>query len=102
VMMKKDMRHNIIKFFLSAEVITVLFFYLFGVQGLPALYRLKQENISIEQEIGVLQLEVANLAKTIQEWHDYPYYTEKIAREQLQMARQGDIVYYIPTKNKGA
>lgn len=95
------MRYNIIKLFLSLEIVTISFFYLFGVQGLPTLYRLKQENLTIEKEIQGLKLEVAELEKTIQEWHHYPYYKEKIAREQLQMAQQGDSVYYVYQNKEG-
>lgn len=100
--MKREIRQKIIKCFLSLEIAIMLFFYLFGVQGLPSLYRLSQENGVIKKEIDRLRVEVGELDKTIQEWHTYPYCKEKIAREQLQMAYPDDCIYYIPhSTNKG-
>ncbi|MEX0940509.1 MAG: septum formation initiator family protein [Candidatus Babeliales bacterium] len=81
--------------FFSLELITILFFYFFGTHGLPVLFRTKQENKQVEQEIRQLQEEIVNLEQLIYAWKKYPFYKEKIAREQLQMACADENIYII-------
>lgn len=89
------MKKNIPIFFFLSEVVIILLFHFFGTQGLPLLWKLKQENLLISQEIVILQQEVNALENKCIEWQKYPFYKEKIAREQLQMAREDDYIFYI-------
>lgn len=70
-------------------------FYVFGSRGLPALRALRNENKELVADIIALEADVAVVQKEIDEWHTYPFYTEKIAREELQLINPGDTVYFI-------
>ena len=96
--MNKLVKQNIIKLFFFMEVITILIVYLFGTQGLPVLLHLKKDNKLLEQEINGLQHEANELETTLKEWQEYSFYKEKIAREQLQMACEDELIYYFSTQ----
>ena len=51
--------------------------------------------LKTEQEITLLQKEMVSLECDIASWETDDFYKEKVAREQLQMARKGDILFYI-------
>ena len=53
-----------------------------------------QENI--HQVITDLQEEVNQLEKKLYDFKIYPYYKEKIIREQLQMMRPDEVIYKKP------
>jgi cell division protein FtsB len=93
--MNKLIKQYIFQVFFLSEVLLILLVYIFGRYGLPALWSLKKENKLISQEIAHLSQEVARLENKCKEWQDYPFYKEKIAREHLQMARDGDYIFYI-------
>ena len=92
--MSKKIKQTVLQSFFVLELFTISFFYLFGAQGLPVIYRFRQENKQFEQEIAQLKVHVLALEKELNDWHHYPYYKEKIAR-QLQMARADDQIYYV-------
>ena len=69
--------------------------YLHGNNGVYALQRLCNENRGIEQKIDQLSHQVAQLEHEITEWETNDFYKEKVAREQLQMSRKDDEIYYI-------
>ena len=83
---------------LIIEIVLFAGVYLFGNRGMHALIALKKENDILEQEIVKTEREIALLRQEIDEWNLYPYYKEKIAREQLQMARKDEIIYLTITK----
>jgi cell division protein FtsB len=78
------------KFFLRAilvaEVLVFAGFYFFGAHGIKALHQHEREAIMLNQEIGQLKAEVQHLKIAIHEWTTFPWYREKIAREELQLA----------------
>ena len=71
--------------------------YFLGNNGIAALQ--KQKNVVVDLKNNIVQLdnEVARLEKEIYAWQSDDFYKEKIAREQLQMARKGDELFYIGT-----
>ncbi len=93
--MSKKVKQTVLQSFFVLELFTIGFFYLFGAQGLPVIYGFRQENQQLEQEIVQLKVCVVALEKELNDWHHYPYYKEKIARQQLQMARADDQIYYV-------
>jgi len=72
-----------------------IYVYLHGNNGVYALQCLRNENEGLEQKIDQLSDEVAQLEHEIIEWKTNDFYKEKIAREQLQMSRKDDEIYYI-------
>lgn len=83
----------VLRLFLLLEVVVFGHIYLFGNNGLHSLTKLKQETKLFEQEIHQLAEEVESLEVEIEKWNSNDFYKEKIAREQLQMARKNDEIY---------
>ena len=48
---------------------------------------------ALEQEIQTLQAENAQLIRDLEAMHTDPFWQEKIAREELNLARPGEIIY---------
>ena len=55
----------------------------------------KKERVALEMQLKQLQKEIDALEEEIYVWQTDDFYKEKIAREQLQMARKGDKLFYI-------
>jgi cell division protein FtsB len=85
------------KALLLLEMIAFGHAYLFGSNGIKVLQAQKNEVTELEYSIGHLNDEVTRLEKEIHIWQTDDFYKEKIAREQLQMARRGDELFYIGT-----
>lgn len=83
------------RIFLLGEILVFLGVYFFGVDGLQKLCMLRDENIKLEQEVATLNTEIATLEHEIVAWNTDPFYKEKVAREQLQMAREQDEILFI-------
>jgi len=91
----KALKKMALRIFFVVEIVVFIFVYVFGPQGMQALRHVQQENAVIEKNIHALRTEIQELEDTIIAWQTYPFYKEKIAREQLQMARKSDQVYYL-------
>jgi cell division protein FtsB len=81
--------------FFCAEVALFAYIYICGAHGLRALYALEQENNVLQNQIETLTVEIKDISNTITQWDMHPFYKEKIAREQLQMAGKNEDIYYI-------
>jgi len=92
--MKKIYAH-ILYTVLGAEVIMFTGFFIAGPQGLRTLVDMHSQQITILEGVQQLDLEVASLQQEIDNWHKHPFDKEKVAREQLQMARPDDEVFYL-------
>lgn len=82
------------RIFLIVESFVFLLFYLFGNNGITALNKLKQEVSVLEQNNSQMRLEIQQLSDTIKLQKNHPFFKEKIAREQLQMARENEEIYF--------
>jgi len=69
--------------------------YFFGNNGIKALQAQKNVVEDLKKDILVLNTEITQLEKEIYAWQTDDFYKEKVAREQLQMARKGDELFYI-------
>ncbi len=83
------------RIFLVGEILIFLGIYFFSVNGLPKLSLLRDENMKLDQEIKLLQSEIATLDSEIVAWNTDSFYKEKVAREQLQMAREHEEILFI-------
>lgn len=79
----------------GAEVIVFGALYIYGSHGMKSLNALRDEVTVANAQVVSLQEEVTSLEKELNAWQHHPFYKEKIAREQLQMARAGDTIYYL-------
>ncbi len=91
----KTVKQMAFRIFFALEIIIFTSVYIFGPQGIYVLRAMHQENSVLEKTIEGLHLEIKELEDQIVAWKTYPFYKEKIAREQLQMARKDDQVYYL-------
>jgi cell division protein FtsB len=96
--MVKDIKKLTLRIFLALEIILFSLFYIFGSQGLQALMRLRHQNIILHNELESIQQDVKNLELELVDWRKNQFYKEKIAREQLQMARPEEDIYFLPIK----
>jgi len=91
----KIYKKTILRFFFVIEIIIFLGVYFFGGNGLRYLNHLKSENNVVKYKILALKNEICKLEKDIQDWNVNDFYKEKVAREQLQMAKRGDMIYFV-------
>ena len=91
----KEFKKTMLRLFFTMELIVFTGVYLFGAQGIQRVWRLKKEIVIIEEEIGQLHSETTAINDRIVSWNSHSYGKEKMAREQLQMARTGEEIYYI-------
>lgn len=88
-------KRMVLRKLLVVEVVIFIGYYLFGVHGLQAIKCIKRENGMLQESIVHMQKEIAGLENDIVQWDTNLFYKEKIAREQLQLAREGDEIYYL-------
>ena len=93
--MVKEYNRMIFRIFFGIELLLFSIIYLFGTHGVKALHKLHQENEQLEQEISGLRSQVQTIEHDIEAWNSHLFYKEKVAREQLQMAREDETIYYV-------
>jgi len=96
----KIYKRTILRLFFAIEIVIFVGVYLFGGNGLQYLTRLKSENSTLYFEILSLKKDISNLEKQIEDWQSNDFYKEKYARERLQMAKKGEVIYFLDAKNK--
>lgn len=62
-------------------------------QGMPRMRALERELASVEEESEELRRDVARLRTEVKELRDSPAAVERIAREQLGLVRQNEVVF---------
>lgn len=80
---------------LAVELCLCCYCYIWGKNGLIGIFYKRQENAAFEHKITALEDEIVQLEQEIIRWQTNDFYKEKIAREQLQMARADDEIFYI-------
>ena len=90
-----DIKRLISRGLFCGELIIFVWIYLFGVHGFHHLVHLRTECEQVKQSAQQKQLEVDSLKEQIIAWNVHSFYKEKMAREQLQMARKGELIYYL-------
>ncbi len=85
----------LLRMFLVGELCTVGFLFICGPQGFFAVRAVYKEHAALLIKIAQEEEEVKLLKKRIDEWVKNDFYKEKIARENLQMARPEEQVYVL-------
>ncbi len=88
-------KQTVLRFIFYAEVMVVAILYIASPHGLRAIAQLHRECTEADIQLMHVKESVALLEREITLWESDPFYKEKIAREQLQMVRKGDEVYYV-------
>jgi hypothetical protein len=91
----KSNTYAMLKSILFIEMGIILYLHIYGKNGLSLLYEQKIVLNHIKKEISELQREIQLLEVARDEWSSHAFYKEKIARENLQMARKNDKIFYI-------
>jgi cell division protein FtsB len=89
------MKKMLMKVLLVCEMAAFGHIYFFGSNGIASLQVQKRVVEDLKKDILVLDGEIAQLEKEMYAWQTDDFYKEKVAREQLQMARKGDELFYI-------
>jgi cell division protein FtsB len=92
---KVKLGHRLLYGILCLEIMLTLYAFLLGSKGMPQLRTLSTQQHALQHTINTLDHDIKQLEDRIAQWLRYSFYREKIAREQLQMARTNDIVYFI-------
>ncbi len=90
-----DVKRICSRVFFMAELAIFGWMYLFGVHGFNQLIHLKSEIHQIANEIEQKERDVHMLENNIIAWNVHSFCKEKMAREQLQMARKDELIYLI-------
>ncbi len=95
----KDIKRKALKIFLGAEVTFIGLYYLVSSSGLHALRSADIHNSQLLEEVKLLETEVTALELDLEERKDNPFYKETIARKELQMAYENELIYLIDKKD---
>ena len=99
----KKLSQHVINYGLMAALALMLFFLVFGEWGLVHYQRLAEERRSLEERSQALQRENELLREKIYRISKDDRYLEKIAREDLGLAKEGEIIFLFPSGgDKGA
>ncbi len=88
-------KQHVARIFLCSEIMIFTGFYVFGTNGIMALRHMKKDIALLDQQVIQLKNDVTHLQSTIVLQKKHPFFQEKIAREQLQMARVDEEIYLI-------
>ncbi|HLI34092.1 MAG TPA: septum formation initiator family protein [Terriglobia bacterium] len=75
---------------------------IFGADGLLTLLEKQHQQQSLSRQIQQMKQENQNLQKEVQGLKSDPATIERYAREELHMARQGEIIYVLPQREKNS
>lgn len=93
--MIKPAKRAFLRIFFAFEVLLFLWTYFFGAHGIYVLRQAGRENKRLTHEINLFKHEIEQFEDILARWERYPFFKEKHAREQLQMARETDEIYYL-------
>lgn len=88
-------KRHMLRVFFMLEILVFVGIYFFSARGLRVLQTMQKENEQIEKQIVNVENEITVLETEVTEWENNAFYKEKIAREELQMAKKGDEVYFL-------
>lgn len=81
--------------FIVLELIIWSCWYCFGQKGIASIRSMQYNNAVCELQLKELQEYLIDCNHQLAQWHLSSFYKEQIAREQLQMARQNEIIFIV-------
>ena len=73
---------------------------LFGEHGLLAMRRAQKEVVKLHEEIAQLNADNKQLSEEIQALKSDPKLIERIAREEMNLAKPGELIFKLPPKKQ--
>ena len=92
---KMPLKKLLVRFFFIFQIALFSYNFFWGKDGLFLLNLFRHENILLVQKIDSVKSEVANLNRDIADWKTNSFLKEKMARENLQMAKNSDEIYLL-------
>jgi cell division protein FtsB len=83
-------------YILVALILLLGVYTVIGERGVFHLWRLRGEKVRLDEQNFVLQKENESLRQRVSRLRQDNFYLEKIAREELNLVRPGEIVYRFP------
>jgi cell division protein FtsB len=90
-------RHNL-NWFLGLALTLLLLQDVFGTHGLLAMRRAQKEAAAVQQEIDRINKENHQLQENVKALKTDPAAIERIAREEMGLARPGEYIFKVPPK----
>ena len=91
---------NLITIWLVVIILLMLGYAVFGERGVIRIVQAEKQKQRLEAELVALQQEQQELREEIDRLkHDKDYW-EQLARKNLGMVREGELIYHIPPKDK--
>ncbi len=91
----KVLKKQIFRLVWMLQIICWIGYYLYGESGYYSISTIKKENEQILQDIEQLKQDINVVEQDIIAWQTDLFYVEKVAREQLQMAKDGEELYFM-------
>jgi len=91
----KFLKKRALRLFFAAEIIVFVSFYFFGPHGIQHLMMMQAEQKKLDEQIIYARNDIEQLDTQLAQFKKTPFFKEKVAREQLQMACEGDEIYYV-------
>jgi len=85
---------------LGLALFALLVHDIFGAHGFIAMRRTQKEIEEIRQQIGKINTENKSLSDQVNSLKTDPKAIERIAREEMGLARPGELIYKIPDSSK--
>jgi cell division protein FtsB len=95
--MREFLRRNL-SWFLAFALALLLLQDIFGTHGLIAMRRSQQEAAQVQREIDQINDENRQLQGRVKALKSDPATIERIAREEMGLARPGEYIFKIPSK----
>lgn len=87
--------YSILKVVLIFESVVMLGIITLGPYSIMIIKKQEQREAEYLQITHTLNEQILELTQQIEAWNTDPFYKEKIAREQLQLARPNDEIYFV-------
>lgn len=91
----KNKKRMMLRLFFACEILLFCVTYFFGAHGITSLHRTQQASETVARQLASLEQEIAALEGEIAAWNSNAFYKEKVAREELQMARAHEHIFYL-------
>lgn len=99
--MRNFLRQNL-NWFLALGLALLLLQDVFGTHGLLAMRRAQKESARVQREIDQINQENRRLQENVKALKTDPAAIERIAREEMGLARPGEYIFKLPTKPSDA
>jgi cell division protein FtsB len=98
--LKFDIRQSWTAYFLALFILLLSIYTIVGERGVFHLWRLRGEQAQLDEQNFRLQKENETLRQRISRLRHDDLYLEKMAREELNLVRPGEVIYRFPPSDR--